>query len=96
VRQELLIGLLGPDLLDYGVVRTEDDAFQIHVRRCFAYENVIRAGVGDAYSCGIFARVTGWLEALDVHYEMTPALGACMKVQGRACVYKFRVQARGV
>ncbi len=96
MRQELLIGLLGPDLLDYGVVRTEDDAFQIHVRRCFAYENVIRAGVGDAYSCGIFARVTGWLEALDVHYEMTPALGACMKVQGRACVYKFRVQARGV
>ncbi len=92
VLQEVIIGLLGPDLLDYAVVKTGDDAYEVQVRRCFAHENVTRAGVADTYECGIFARVTGWMEALGVKHEMTPSLGRCMKAQGRECVYAFRVE----
>ena len=85
--QEVIISLLGPDLLDYDVARAGDSACQVHVRRCFANENAVRAGVADQYDCGIFARVTGWLEALGLAYEMTPPLGKCLKVQGRECTY---------
>ena len=89
--QETIIGLLGPELLDYQVVTTGDDAFQIRVQRCFAHENVARAGVADVYECGIFSRVTGWLDASGLKYEMTPSLGKCQKTQGRECAYSFKL-----
>jgi hypothetical protein len=87
--QEVLLGLFGPDLIDYHVIKLGDDAYQIHVRRCFANENAVRADIAEHYECGVFARVTGWLEALGLEYEMTPSLGRCLKVEGRECVYSF-------
>jgi len=87
--QETLIGLLGPELLDYQVVPIAADAFQLRVQRCFAHENVARAGVAEGYECGILPRVTGWLEALGVEYEMTPSPGKCLKARGGECIYTF-------
>ncbi len=97
VVQEVLISLLGPDLLEYGLAKVDDNAYQIHVRRCFASENAGRAGIGDHYDCGIFARVTGWLDALGLKYEMTPSLGKCLKAQGQECIYtlSLRQASRG-
>lgn len=85
--QEGFISLLGPDLLGYSVNKVGDNSYQIHVQRCFAYENALRAGIADQYDCGIFARLTGWLEALDLLYETNPALGRCLMVQGQHCRY---------
>ena len=89
--QETIIALLGPELLDYQVVSTGDDAFQIRIQRCFAHENVARAGVADSYECGIFSRVTGWLDASGLKYQMTPSLGKCQKAQGQECAYSFKL-----
>src|SRR3990170_4925433 len=89
--QETIIGLLGPELLEYQVVSTGDDAFQIRIQRCFAHENVARAGVADLHECGIFSRVTGWLDASGLKYEMTPPLGKCQKTQGQECSYSFKL-----
>jgi len=90
--QETILGLLGPELLDYQVVTTGDDAFQIRIQRCFAHENVARAGVADSYECGIFSRVTGWLEASGLKYQMTPSQGKCQKAQGKECAYTFTIE----
>ncbi len=96
VLQEMFISLLGPKLMDYAIVRTGNDEYQIRIERCFAHENITRAGIGDYYDCGIFARVTGWMEALGLRYEMTPSVGRCMKAQGRECVYTFKLLASAV
>lgn len=98
--QEVFIGFLGPDLLDYRVARTGDDTCLVQVDRCFAHENAVRGGVAAEYECGIFARVTGWWEALGLEaqglrYELSPALGPCMKCQGRECVYSIRIRGAG-
>lgn len=85
--QEVFIGLLGPDLLDYGVSKVSDTAYRVHVRRCFAHENAARAGIADQFDCGIFARVTGWLDALELAYETCPSLGRCLKARGGECIY---------
>ena len=85
--QAILIGLLGPDLLDYRVSRVSDSACRVSVERCFAHDQVVRAGVVAEYECGIFERVGGWLEGLGVAHEMSPPLGKCLKAQGRDCVY---------
>ena len=75
------------------MVQRGSDGFEIRIRRCFAHENVERAGVAEVYECGIFARVRGWLDALGLSYEMTPPLGACPKAQGRECAYSFTIRA---
>jgi len=85
--QEAFISLLGPDLLDYRVSKVGDNAFRVDVQRCFAHDQAVRAGISDTFECGIFARITGWLNALGLAYETSPPLGPCLKTQGRACAY---------
>jgi len=85
--QEVFITLLGPDLLDYGVTKVSDNAFRVDVQRCFAHDNALRAGISASFECGIFARLTGWLDALGLTYELSPPLGKCLKAQGRECGY---------
>lgn len=89
--QEVLISLLGPDLLDYGVTRVSATACRVQVRRCFAHENAVRAGIADRFECGVFARVTGWLDALGLPHETDPAPGRCLTAHGQACVYAITV-----
>jgi len=89
--QEAMISLLGPELLDFAVVRTGEEGFEYRVRRCFAFDNVTKAGVAAQYECGIFPRMTGWLEAMGVQFEMSPPLGKCLKAEGRECAYAFRL-----
>lgn len=93
--QEVLIGLLGPDLLDYRIAESGEDGFDLGIQRCFAYDNVSRAGIAEQYECGILPRVMGWLEELDVDYELLPTPGKCLKAQGRECVYSFRFNTSG-
>jgi hypothetical protein len=89
--QEVMISFLGPDLLDFEVVTAGDEGFAYRVRRCFAFDNVTKAGVASQYECGIFPRMTGWLEAMGVQFEMSPPLGNCLKAAGRECAYAFRL-----
>ncbi len=85
--QEVFIGLLGRDLLGYDVETVSSDAFRVRVRHCFAFENASRAGVTDGFGCGIFARITGWLDALDLPHELAPTTEACLAAQGAECVH---------
>ena len=90
--QEIILGLVGPDLVDYRVTKAGTNTFQIDVQRCFAYENAVRAGISDHYECGIFARITGWLDALGLGYEISPPLGKCLKAAGEECLYRFTLR----
>ncbi len=91
--QEAIIGLQGPDLIDYRVSKVGDRGWQIKVQRCFAYDNVARAGIADQYECGILPRVTGWIEALGFEYEITPCIAKCLKAQGQECSYTITLEA---
>ena len=93
LNQEIFLGFLGPDLTDYRVTKVGSDAFQVHVQRCFANENAVRAGISDHYECGLFARITGWAGALGLRYEITPPSGKCLMAQGRECGHTFRLTA---
>ena len=44
--QEILIGLLGPDLLPYRVTRVSDGACRVSVERCFALSPCRRSDSG--------------------------------------------------
>ena len=94
--QEIMIGLVGPDLMDYRLDKVGEDSANVQVQRCFAYDNAARVGVADQMNCGIFARVTGLLEGLNLSYEIEPKLGRCLKAQGKECLYTLTLnQSQG-
>ena len=87
--QETGIALYGPELLKYKIEVVDPDAFRIIAQRCFAHENVVKAGIAEEYECGIFARIQGWLEAHGFQHKLDPPLGKCLKVSGAQCAYLF-------
>jgi hypothetical protein len=90
--QEILLALLGPDLADYGVTKVSSSAFEVHVQRCFAHENAVRAGISDHYECDMLARITGWIDAQGLAYEISPPLGRCLKAAGEECLYRLTLR----
>jgi hypothetical protein len=63
--------------------------FQWH--RCFAYEGVTALGVADACECGIYDRVYGWLDALGIGYEVSPATAHCTMHTDGTCIRTVRL-----
>src|SRR5512137_1255439 len=57
------ISLYGPDLVGYEIEIIDHQSYKMHLERCFAYENIVKAGIKDQYECGIFARIQGWIDA---------------------------------
>jgi hypothetical protein len=92
IAQEAMAQLLAPGLVDYTLSLYDGRAVRFDVTRCFAHENVTRAGIASQYRCGIFPRLQGWWDVFDIDYELTPEPGPCMKVQGQVCTYTFSIR----
>ncbi len=91
--QEVAVAFFGPDLVEYDIVKVSDRAFEMRVRRCFAYENIVKAGVAANYGCGILSRTTGWPEALGLKFEVSPPLTTCLKTKGQECVHAITFES---
>jgi hypothetical protein len=83
------ISLYGPNLIEYEIKTLDDQSYEMHMKRCFAYENIVRAGIEDRCECGIFARLQGWIDAQELKHELAPPLGKCMMVLGKECRYRI-------
>jgi hypothetical protein len=81
--------LYGSGLAEYEIKTLDHRSYEIHLKRCFAYENIVRAGIKDQYECGILARIQGWIDALGLEHELAPPLGKCMMVLGKECSYRI-------
>jgi len=88
------ISLYGPDLIEYEVKILNHQSYKMHLKRCFAHENIVRAGIKDQYECGILSRLQGWIDAQSLEHDLAPPLGKCMKVLGKECSYKIRLQSK--
>ncbi|MGZ3567700.1 MAG: DUF6125 family protein [Thermodesulfobacteriota bacterium] len=86
---EAALSLYGSGLAEYKIKALNDQSYETHMRRCFAFENIVRAGIEDRCECGIFARLQGWIDAQGLEHELTPPLGKCMMVLGKECRYKI-------
>jgi hypothetical protein len=83
------LSLYGSGLAEYDIRAMDDESYEIHMKRCFAYENIVRAGIEDRCECGVFARLQGWIDAQKLNHELTPPLGKCMMVMGKECCYRM-------
>jgi hypothetical protein len=83
------LSLYGPGLIEYEINILDHQSYEMHLKRCFAYENIVRAGIEDRCECGIFARLQGWIDAQGLEHELSPPLGKCMMVLGKECRYRI-------
>ena len=84
--------LYGSGLAEYEIKTVDDHSYEVHMKRCFSYENIVRAGIEDRCECGVFARIQGWIDAQGLQHELIPSLGRCMMVSGKECCYTFRLK----
>jgi len=57
---------------------------------CFAYQGIKRIGAIDRYECGIFERLEGWFEGLELEYSVEPKVTRCMMLTEGKCYRDFR------
>ena len=88
--QEALIGLLGPDLLDYRVSKESESACRMSIERCFAHDQVTRAGVETVQRVRRQAeRLVGGVQRLVV------ALDQCIHIRQSAEPHGHRARISG-
>ncbi len=91
---EAALSLYGSGLTEYEIKPLNNEAYEIHIKRCFSFENIVRAGIQDRCECGVFARLQGWIDAQGLSHELTPPLGKCMMVLGKECRYRITLGFR--
>lgn len=84
---QLVIG----DFIEFSVEWSEaDSSMCFRIPKCFAHDGVAMLGVLDRYECGIYERIYGWCDALDVEYEVTPDTLRCIFDDTGVCVRTMR------
>jgi hypothetical protein len=89
---EAALKLYGSGLAEYEIRTLDHQSYEMRLKRCFAYENIVRAGIKDQYECGILARIQGWIDAQGLEHELAPPLGKCMMVAGKEFSYTFKLK----
>ncbi len=95
ILKKTAISLYGPELIEYEIKILDHQSYEMHLKRCFAHENIVKAGIKDQYKCGIFSRLQGWIDAQGLEHEVMPPLGKCLKVLGKECCYRITIRFNG-
>ncbi len=81
-----------PDFMDFRIEYPGNDSQVFYMLDCFAHRGMDKAGLIADYECGIFERIEGWFDAMDLEYSRTPDLSRCLKFKGRECTITVKFQ----
>lgn len=74
-----------PEFITMEISYPGGDGQVFHVSECFAHQGMKKLGVLSEYECGIFERIEGWFDAMELRYTRTPDLSRCLKFRGEEC-----------
>jgi len=77
--------ILVPPFIEMDVDFQSANSILFKTRTCFAHKGMTEAGLIDEYECGIFERIKGWFDAMEVDYTLSPDLSRCLKYRGQEC-----------
>ena len=89
VARDLFVG----SNVEMATVATGDRTYEVQVSRCFAAENISRAGLTDSYECGIFDRIEGWHEGLGLPLSEPVPTTLCLLANGQPCTRRLTIAA---
>ena len=75
-----------PDFMSFKIDYPDENVQRFTVLDCFAHRGMEKAGLLPEYECGIFERIFGWLDAMNLTYTATPDLSRCLKYKGEECI----------
>jgi len=75
-----------PDFMSLEIAYPDSNLLRIHVLECFAHRGMEKAGQLSEYECGIFERIFGWFDAMNLNYTAEPDLSRCLKFKGYECI----------
>jgi len=80
-----------PPLMELDIRVVDDRSWEGWMKRCFIYDDIMKAGIGPFYVCAALDRIQGWHDALGLLTDEPPAR-TCPKIQGGECrpVIAFR------
>ena len=81
-----------PDFMVIDIDYPAENVQRFCVRECFAHRGMEKAGHLKDYECGIFERIVGWLDAMNLTYTVAPDLSRCLKFKGKACEVTIEFQ----
>ena len=72
--------LVKADFMDFVLTIPEKNVLHWKWRNgnCFAYQGIKGLGVLDQYDCGIMKRIEGWMQGLEIEYEIVPKINGCL------------------
>ncbi|NNL76750.1 MAG: hypothetical protein HKO68_10490 [Desulfobacterales bacterium] len=74
-----------PDFMSMEIEYPDRNVQRYHVTECFAHRGMEKAGLLQDYECGIFERIVGWCDAMNLKYTQEPDLSRCLKYRGKEC-----------
>ena len=85
--RDLFVG----SIVDLAVRKTGELSYEVEVTKCFAAENIARAGLAESYECGIFDRIEGWHEGLGLPLAEPVPRTLCHLANGRRCTRRLDI-----
>jgi len=82
--------IIGGDFLNFKITFPRDNVMLWETVSCFAHDGVKKLGFIDSYDCGIFDRVEGWFETLEIRFNVSPEIPGCLMYKTRQCMREYR------
>jgi len=78
------------DFMDFTCSFPSENLMHWEMHRCFAYDGMKKMGAIDQYQCGIFTRIEGWFEGLEIKYSAAPQVKGCLMHTEGNCFRDFQ------
>lgn len=88
---ENVFNVVKADFMDFTYTFTSKNKFTFTMNKCFAYDGIKRIGVIEKYQCGIFKRIEGWFDSLDIKYEVKPKIEGCLMHSNGKCSRDYKL-----
>ena len=71
-------GIVKGEFMRFSYGYPAKNVFRGDFEKCFAYEGIKQLGAIGQYQCGIFERIYGWFDGLEMKYSVSPQVNGCM------------------
>ena len=86
---EKVVEVVKADFMKFTYNFPSHNVLQFEMHQCFAYDGVKRIGVIDGYICGIYDRIEGWFDGLEIKYSVSPQIEGCLINEQKPCLRTF-------
>lgn len=81
--------ILSEDYISFNMKKTSEHSLKFQITKCFAYEGVTKLGYIDDYECGIYDRIEGWFEGINLRFEKDVIFKGCLMHHIGECVRNY-------